>query len=142
MAPGELAAITEVLVRRYRCQRCGAVSWTAPGDVLPRYLYSGPAMGWALALFCIANFSVSRVRGKVCVWRRAGASAHGRWTTLRRWLRKGKHGDLFGWVPWRLAAGCARMQLRPLATALAARAPPDYESLPLHDRSFYGARAM
>jgi len=41
----------DIQVRRYRCQACGAVILVVPRGVIARRVYSGRAIGLALALF-------------------------------------------------------------------------------------------
>lgn len=139
-APGERPEITDVSLRRYRCTRCSAVCAVGPGDVVPRYLYSGPAIAWALGLFGLLNMTVCRVRRLVAPWQRVGASAHGRWTTLRRWLRAIAHGQLFRNPALGDTPGARQLAAR-LASVIAAQAPPEHGLRPRHDRAFFGAPA-
>ena len=126
-----------VVLRRYRCLACRTVVCVGPRDVAPRYLYSGPAIAWAVALFGIACLSNARVRQKVSIWRRVGATAQGRWNTLYRWLRDNCQGRLFADVVLHHAAAVKpRYLAEKLATSIAARAPPSLQALAMTERIF------
>jgi hypothetical protein len=130
--------VTEVTVRRYRCTRCGGVCTTGPGEVLPRHLYSGPAIAWALALVGLQGARASAVRRLVSPWRRVGASAAGRWRSLGRWQRAVIDGRLFSGVTTVIGLNPHCVAER-IATVIAAQAPPSASQMPHHDRAFFGA---
>jgi hypothetical protein len=127
-----------VLLRRYRCLGCRAVMCVGPCDVAPRYLYSGAAIVWAMALWGLAGLSTSALRRRVSIWRRVGASAQGRWQTLLRWPRDSADGRLFAGIPLHHADGLRPRQLAErLAMAIAARAPPSLRGMRMTDCIFW-----
>ena len=138
--PAGDSEITDVLLRRYKCTRCGALCATGPSEVLPRYLYSGPAIAWALALFGLLGARIARVRRLVSPFKRVGASAEGRWRTLSRWLQASADGRLFPALVLEGSLASRRLAAR-IATVIAAQAPPSCSHLPHHDRAFFGAAA-
>jgi hypothetical protein len=84
-----------VRARRYQCQRCGACIVVIPGEILPRRLYTAPAIGLALALWALLGRTAAQVRARVSPFAVVGVAAAGRWTTLRRWARDVARGRLF-----------------------------------------------
>ena len=96
--PGATPEVTGVSLRHYQCQVCKAICVVGPADIAPRYLYTATAIAWAIALFGVAKLSVCQVRHRVAIWQRIGATAYGRWPTLKRWLRDIKQGRLFAHV--------------------------------------------
>jgi hypothetical protein len=62
LAPGDVPAVTVVLVRRYRCQRCRAVLTVGPAETLTGRLFSAAAVGWALALYGLSMLAPAEVR--------------------------------------------------------------------------------
>lgn len=135
-------AVTGVWLRRYQCQSCKAICAVGPADIAPRYLYSGPAIAWAIALFGLARMSMTKVRRCVAVWQRIGAAAHGRWSTLHRWLRDVTVARLFAGTPHITACFGLRRLAEALAACIAAQAPPGYEALPVTDVTFFAARSI
>lgn len=82
------APITEVIaVRRYECQRCGAVMTVVPREILRGALYAASAIGLALFLYGVGGLSARAVRGRVSVFPALDASTPG-WPTLRRWIAR------------------------------------------------------
>lgn len=134
--------VTGVWLRRYQCQACNAVCAVGPADIAPRYLYSAPAIAWAIALFGLAKMSVAQVRRSVAVWRRVGATAYGRWSTLMRWLRDVQETRLFPGTPHVTACFGLRRFAEALAACIAAQAPPAYETMPMTERTFFAARSI
>jgi len=137
-APQEAPDIIEVTQRRYQCQRCNAICVVGPGDIVPRYLYSHSAIALALALFGLLKLPVGSVRHRLCPWRRVGASAYGRWTTLRRWLAAIREQRLVI-APNHDCTGSDRNVASRLASVIAAQAPPQFVQRPQHERAFFGA---
>jgi len=89
--PGERS----VVVRRYRCTKCGATVTVAPRGVVRRRLYAASAIGLALALFGIQVESAPAVREAIAPMASARAPAEGAtWSTLRRWAHEAKAGTL------------------------------------------------
>lgn len=86
-APGATPEVREVLVRRYRCLACKALTTVVPCETLTKRLYTAPAVGWALALFGLLAATPSAIRRAVSPWRLWGLAAPERWTTLQRWAQ-------------------------------------------------------
>lgn len=82
-----------VLVRRYRCLRCGGLTTVLPRGLTARRHYSASAIGLALCLFGMLRRSVGETRRRVCAWR-VGFEPE-RWTTLPGWLAAIEQGRLF-----------------------------------------------
>lgn len=70
-------------VRRYECQRCGAVMTVVPAGMLARRQYSASTIALALHLWLSVGQSDRMVRDGLCAWRRRGRSARG-WAQLYR----------------------------------------------------------
>lgn len=88
--------IRTILVRRYRCQRCGGLTTVLPRGLTARRHYSASAIGLALCLFGMLGLSVGATRRRVCAWR-VGFEPE-RWTTLAGWLAAIEQGRLFASV--------------------------------------------
>ncbi|MBM4319263.1 MAG: hypothetical protein FJ125_04705 [Deltaproteobacteria bacterium] len=81
--------------RRYRCVACGAVTVVLPAGVLPRYLYSIPAI--ILAFFLVARRPVGKEMSQAEAYDRQGMlrleqprsflEPGYRWRSLGRWAR-------------------------------------------------------
>lgn len=79
---------TDVIdVRRFECQRCGAVMTVVPREVLRGMLYAASAIGLALYLYGVDDLSARAVRARVSVFPALDASTPG-WPTLRRWIAR------------------------------------------------------
>lgn len=140
--PGFRPELVEVVTRRYRCQRCAAVVVVAPAVLLPRRYFSAPAIGWALALFGLAQLSAASVRKLVSPWLRVGAAAARTWTQLRRWARAVRERRLFASIRPCPASFTLRQVAAHVAQALAAHAAAEHTTLVLHDRAFFGAAQL
>jgi hypothetical protein len=136
--PQEAPDIIEITLRRYRCICCNAVCMVGPSDIVPRYLYGYSTMALALALFGLLKLPMASVRDRLCPWRRVGACAYGRWTTLRRWLAAVREQRLII-APNRDCSGSDRNVASRLASVIAAQAPPQFLQRPQHERAFFGA---
>jgi hypothetical protein len=130
--------IIEVTQRRYRCMRCNAVCVVGPCDIVPRYLYGYSAIALAFALFGLLKLPVGSVRQRLCPWRRVGACAYGRWTTLRRWLAAIREQRL-ALAPNHDYSGSDRNLASRIASVIAAQAPPQFVQRPQYERAFFGA---
>jgi hypothetical protein len=93
--PGTTAVVSEIRVRIYHCQGCGAVVRSAPSTLYYRRLYTAAAIGLALALWGLLNVSVVQVRATISPWKIVGNSAPRRWPTLRRWAQAVRARTLF-----------------------------------------------
>lgn len=96
--PGEneVAQIVEILLRRFLCVSCGAVTTVGPSGMAHRKLYSGAAIAFALALWTLDLLTIGAVRQRVSPWKFQGWSVKGRWSSLKRWAS-----ELVGGVLWR-----------------------------------------
>lgn len=138
-APGASPTLVVVRVRRYRCQRCGAVLTVAPRETATARLYTLSAVAWALALFGVSRLSEHDVRRRTSPWTIVGPTAVRRWISLRRWVAAVRQGRLLRRLarpPDRCAARVAAGQI---AIQAAAHASPTLTSLPLPARAFHGA---
>lgn len=79
--------IVVVEVRRYECQRCGAVMTVVPRGVLHGMLYAAQAIALALFLYGVEARCAREIRARLCAWPAIGASATG-WPSLRRWIAR------------------------------------------------------
>jgi predicted alpha/beta hydrolase len=137
--PGEPPAERTVLLRRYVCLGCDAVIVVGPQGLERGWLFSGPAMVWALWLWGVAKHTAAKVRSQVSPWALVGATASMTWATLRRWARAVRDGRLFTCVrpcpaDWSLRQVAARA-----ATTLVALAFPADRSLPQDHQAWRGA---
>ena len=130
--------VDDVAIRRYRCQRCGAVISVVPSEVMPRRLYTASAIAWALGLYGLLKESATEVRTRVCPWRIVGVAATG-WITLRRWIRAVRSQRLWRCVRSLPANATARMVAERAATTVAAHAPPQAMVLSIYEAVFAGA---
>ncbi len=78
--------VVAVAVRRYECQRCGAVMTVVPAGMLSRRQYSASSIALALHLWVELGLSDREVRGRLCAWQLRGRSGRG-WAQLYRWAR-------------------------------------------------------
>ncbi len=132
----------EIKLRRYRCLRCEAVIAVGPMGLLRGWLYSAPAIAWALALYGIGKQAAARVRSRVSPWSIVGPAAAGNWATLRHWLRAVVARRLFAevrpcppdWRPKQIAERAA--------TTLIAAAPSGDLALPLAHQAWLGAAQL
>jgi hypothetical protein len=138
-APGAPPVILLVTARRYRCVSCRAVLIVVPREVRARRLYSASAIGFALALWGLAQATTIEVRRKISPAKILGDTAFGGWATLRRWAREAAHGRLFPWAPDPGPSASLRRVAASAAQALAARADPTTRGLSLEHRAFLGA---
>lgn len=90
-AAGE-PTIRTLVVRRYRCIRCGGITTVLPRGLCARRHYSASAIGLSLCLFGMLGLSLGETRARVCPWR-SGFETE-RWTTLPGWLSAIEQGRL------------------------------------------------
>jgi ferredoxin len=112
-----------VRVRRFECQRCGACMVVVPRELLPRRLYTACAIGLALAVWALMGATEAATRTRVSPFGIVGATAHGRWMTLRRWATDAGAGRLFGTSRAPPADYVRRQHAERAAAALVALAP-------------------
>jgi len=127
-APG----VAVVAVRRYECQKCGAVMTVVPAGMLVRRQYSASSIALALYLWLVLGLSDRQVRRRICAWQVQGRSARG-WAQLYRWSRSAA--SLFG-LP--RATGSSDAAVRVLST-LRALAPVALAAAPIAVQIFEGA---
>lgn len=124
-SPDGAPELTTIRARRYECQGCGACMVVVPADVLPGRLYSGPAIALALALWALLGMAAAAVRTRISPFSIVGATAAGRWITLRRWALDAGRGRLFATSRAAPPAFTARKHAERAASALRALAPSD-----------------
>ena len=125
----------EILVRRYRCQRCGAVLVVMPRGVLRSRMFSANAIGLALALWALHRLSARNVRQRVNSWKIVGHTAVAGWASLRRWVKQVSR--IFPGVRPCPNDWTHRERAERITTTLAACAPATED--PLLERVFDGA---
>lgn len=141
MAVGASPGTVLILVRRFECQRCGAVMTVGPSEMVTRRLFSSSAVALALALFGVAGLCAAAVRKQVSPWSIVGATSATGWCTLLRWAHDVRVGRLFPSVRQAPADWCLRQVAERAATTLAARAPLGQGPPDLVSRAFLGALA-
>lgn len=122
-------------VRRYECQRCGAVMTVVPAGMLARRQYSASSIALALHLWLAVGLSDRVVRDQVCAWRRRGRSARG-WAQLYRWARQAA--SLFA-LPRPTPSGNPSAAARHVLITLRALAPVALSTAPIALQVFEGA---
>jgi len=142
LSPEGSPEIIVLTLRRYRCQRCRAVITVGPPGLMPGWLYSAQAIGWALALYGLAKRSAADVRRRVSPWPKVGNAAFGSWATLRRWIKAVRSGRLFAQVRPCPAAWTLRQIAERAATTLAAQALPLGSAVPLDHHAWHGAAQL
>ena len=128
-------SVYSVEVRRYECQRCGAVMTVVPAGMLARRQYSASSIALALHLWLTVGLSDRLVHDQVCAWRRRGRSGRG-WAQLYRWACQAA--SLFA-LPRPTPSGSPRATARHVLTMLRALAPVALSSAPIALPVFEGA---
>lgn len=131
--------LTSLLVRRYRCRRCGAVSTVGPAELLTRRLYSAAAIAYALALFAVLKLSPRAVRARISPFAVVGVTSASRWLTLLRWCSAMAEGRLFRRVGPLPRTWSSRRVAERAAMTLASYALPSPEPPPLEALAYLGA---
>lgn len=134
--------ISTVVLRRYRCMSCNAVVMVGPRGLLRRYLYSAPAIGWALALYGLARRTAAQVRQRVSAWSVVGDAAAGRWATLRRWIKAVAQRRLLSGLRRTRSDARPRQVAEAAATTLAGWARGADRSTPPDHRAWQGAAQL
>jgi hypothetical protein len=135
---GGSSTLIAILLRRYLCRSCGAVTVVGPRGLVRRRLYSGGAIALALALFGIAGLAPAEVRRQVSPFRIIGPTAVSGWASLRRWCRAVRARRLFPSVRPLPAEATLRQVAARAATTLAASAPSS-GGLAIEAAAFLGA---
>lgn len=133
--PRDGPASTAVLVRRYRCTKCGAVLAVVPRGVGRSLRYTLDAIAYAMALWGYMRATAERARRAVSAAKARGFSTPEQWSSLRRWAASARR--IFG-SDAPTTAGTLRERASRLATWLSTRAPLPTGYVP-HD-AFFGGR--
>ena len=94
---GSTPAFDELILRRYRCLRCGTVIRVGPRGLLPYRRYTGGSIAFALALWSIFGHPAGAIREQLSPWRPFAGESRDRWVSLARWAESARQGRL-----WRL----------------------------------------
>ncbi len=137
-APGGVALLVGILLRRFRCLSCGAVVIVVPRGVLRHRLYSAGAVALALTLYGVEGLAPAEARARVSPLRIIGPTAAAGWASLRRWSRAVRAGRLFPVVRALPAEATLRRVAARAATTLAACAP-GAEGFSIESAAFLGA---
>lgn len=86
LEPGAEPDEIVLIVRRYQCQRCKAVTTVGPSGLTSRR-YSTPMIMLALWLWAVCMSVDAIVRAAICPLPVVGLCRPERWTTLRRWAK-------------------------------------------------------
>ena len=135
-APPEILAL---MVRRYRCIACGALTTVGPSETLTKRLYTASAIAWALALYGLLLLTPTAVRELVSPLRIWGTTSGVRWQTLLRWAGAAAGGRLFPTVREMPDEWPARTVATRVAALLSACTLPSPEPPPLDVQAFHGA---
>ncbi len=138
LSPDGPPVTIEILCRRYRCQRCGAVLVVVPRGVLPHRYFSASAIAWAMALFGVEHRPPPEVRRRTSPWSIVGETAAPSWVALLRWVAAAKAGRLWPGLVRPRATDSPREVAEHIAQALASRAPPPWDAKAAA-RAFAGA---
>jgi hypothetical protein len=136
-APRGRPEILELMVRRYRCIACHALTTVGPSETLTKRLYTASAIAWALALFGLL-MTPRAIRDLVSPLRIWGTTSV-RWQTLLRWAGAAAAGRLFPTVRAMPDEWPARMVGARVAALLSASTLPSPEPPPLDVQAFHGA---
>jgi hypothetical protein len=137
--PGAAPELVIVVVRRFRCIRCRAVTTVGPAELLTRRLYSAAAIAYALALFAISGLCSRRVRSLVSPLRIVGPTSAARWLTLSRWCSAIREARMFRSVRPAPESWSVRQIAERAATTLASYALPSPEPPSPVELAFHGA---
>lgn len=132
---GEKPTITEVVIRRYICTACGAITTVTP-PLVRRKLFSPLAIAWALALYGLLDAAPRHIRALISPWRIVGAGAAHTWRSVGRWAAEAE--QLFA-TPAPGPDATLRARAHRAAMALCARAGPSTRDLPPDHRAAIGA---
>jgi hypothetical protein len=137
--PGGPPMVRILHLRRYRCRSCFAIITVGPLGLMRGWLFSAPAIAWALALYGLSSIAATEVRRRVSPWSIVGATSAATWASLRRWIRAVRDGRIFASVR-RCPVGWRPRQVAERAAAtLAALAIPSDRDPPLHHQAWHGA---
>jgi hypothetical protein len=133
----DTARVHEIAVRRYECQRCGAVMTVVPSAVIATRQYTASSIALALYLWLVERLSDAAVRARICAWRVRGTSGGRGWAQLYRWARAAP--KVFALPrPVSLVGPTKEVALR-VVTMLRALAPPDEQAPSIASQIFDGA---
>jgi transposase len=132
-SPHEPPSLLAVRVRRYACQRCGAVLVVVPVAVGARRLFDLATIAFALARWCGDGVSSRAVRAEVSPLPFVGDSARRAWSQLRRWARRAV--EILR-PPRMVASDGSVTSARGVLQTVAALAPLSVATRPLAERAF------
>ena len=92
--PGADPEVFVAVVRRYRCQDCGATMTVSPKGLARSHRYSLPAIAAALLRWALHRWPATHVRRAISPWQVRGLNPSQCWRSLLRWSRRGSR--LFG----------------------------------------------
>lgn len=131
------AEVVVINVRKFECQRCGAVMTVVPSELLPRRQYTAPSIALALCLWLVEGCADSTVRARMCAWRITSTRGTRGWAQLYRWARSAS--TLFV-LPRPVVVECSLHETaRAVLATLAALAPITKHSSSMGARVFAGA---
>jgi len=136
-APGERPAVTDIVVRRYRCKACTAVLVVVPHGVGRALRYALGAIACALGLWGYAGVPAARVRELTSAATARGFTSPEQWSSLRRW--SGRARALFG-IKLPSTTGTLRQRAGRVAAWLASQAPLPTGQVP--GDAFFGAQLV
>ena len=137
-APRAAPEILALVVRRYRCIACRALTTVAPSETLTKRLYTASAIAWALALYGLLLMTPRAIRELVSPLRIWGTTSGVRWQTLLRWSAAAAAGRLFPTVRGMPDEWPARTVAARVAATLSASTLPSPEPPPLDVQAFHG----
>lgn len=137
-SPRASPEIQVLMIRRYHCIACGAVTTVAPSETLTKRLYTASAIAWALALFGLL-MTARAIRDLVSPLRIWGTTSAARWQTLLRWAVAAAAGRLFSTVREMPTEWAPRTVAARVAATLSACTLPSPEPPPLDVQAFHGA---
>lgn len=120
LEPGASPEVHELMLRRYRCAACGAITTVGPRELIRRHLYGVRTILLALWLWSYEGQPQPQVRDQVRPWRGSGAACATRWASLVRWARGLPWPSSFVAMPGWTARRCAGRRVQ----AALAGAPP------------------
>ena len=141
-APGAPSEVVAILVRRYRCIRCGAILVVVPRGIARCKHYAATAIAFALGLFGVDRLSQRQVREAVGAWPVVSEQTRSTWVSLRRWIAQIQEGALWPSLPRAAASSSTRQIAERAAMALSALPPPSTVAPRLSHLAFDGGAHM
>jgi len=139
--PGGRPLVQIIRLRRYRCQRCSAIISVGPLGLMTGWLFSAPAIAWALALYGLGRVTATEVRRRVSPWSVVGATSAVTWPSLKRWILAVREGRLFVAVR-RCPADWKPRQVAERAAATLVATAPSVPDQHLDHQAWHGAAQL